>query len=177
MALGVWWRNVLIQSTERVAADNMNPELKAQHFLQIFRKADLKCFFTNPPLTTRRVWDSPFFRTASLRAKVYAMLDKVELCVDHLHLPDGCYCPTSPLSNNKGQSSHFSITVIKWGAELEMRQLMRSWPEFVRWRNIADGPITCVATGVTVDLADLVRLSGWVDQVAIEEHIRTFNCL
>jgi hypothetical protein len=98
------------------------------------------------------------------------------MCPAHQDLVEGCRCPSATDSYNAGQPSQYFITTIKKVATKELQKIMSRWPEWVRYRNVQDGPVSCLATGVNITIGDLCLENLNYDQAAIAECIRLFNC-
>ena len=143
----------------------LSEKARNRHHLQIFKGALLRCIFKrNSVFSKRTIW----FRTIIFKATCTRFFNDVVLCNIHPEAVDGCHC-LNPL-NRGGVSSSFRLTCFKRDATLELMNIMSLWPEFVRWRNFMDGPISCSVS------ADLYILHCHYDQEAVAEHIRTFEC-
>jgi hypothetical protein len=147
-------------------------EWKARHYVSVYNRAYLKCVF-QPQLHSEDMVD-PWKRARFIRRQFYTKLDSVPSCRVHSESFDGCYCPSTTTSH--GQSSRFCLTIIKQAAEKELKNLMKTWSEFIRRRYFTEGPISCERRGVYITAAEIYIENMYTDEDAVTEHIRTFDC-
>ena len=151
----------------------MNSDVVARHVAQIYDRAYLLCIFERPSRIPRHIQRC---RTNMWREKVICQLRAIVVCPKHKELPEGCWCPSEPECRNAGQPSHYLLTTIKNDATQELKKIMSRWPEWVRYRNVQDGPVFCLATGVDITIGDLCLENPNYNQDEIAELIRVFNC-